>query len=57
MVAFLPAMVATEELALVYVKAPELFEVGAVSVKGTSPYCLVGMVKLVMVGVFFTVGN
>jgi hypothetical protein len=30
--------------------APELFDVGAVSVKGASPYCLVGIVKLDRVG-------
>ena len=30
--------------------APELSDVGGVSVNAAAPYCLVGMVKLVIVG-------
>jgi hypothetical protein len=46
----LPAIVATAVFELVYVKAPVLFEVGAVIVKAASPIFFKGIEKLVIVG-------
>jgi hypothetical protein len=50
-VIMLPATVATAVLELVYVKAPVLFDVGAVIAKAEFPINLVGIEKFVNTGV------
>ena len=49
-VTVLPDIVATDVLLLVYVKLPELSDVGAVILNGASPTVLEGTMKPVIVG-------
>jgi hypothetical protein len=44
-------IVATDVLLLVYVNAPELYDVGGVIAKGEAPYSLFTLLKLLKVGV------
>ncbi len=53
-VTVLPDIVATDVLLLVYVKLPELLDVGAVIVNGAFPTTLEGMLKPVIVGAIGT---